>query len=58
VILGVGRIRDTVALDGGAVRARAALALSLTFDHQVEDGAGAASLLEEVARRLGTPAEL
>lgn len=57
-ILGVGRICDTVALDGGAVRPRSALALSLTFDHQVEDGAGAASLLQEVARRLGTPADL
>jgi pyruvate dehydrogenase E2 component (dihydrolipoamide acetyltransferase) len=57
-ILGVGRIRDTVALDGGAVRPRSVLALSLTFDHQVADGAGAASLLATVARRLGTPAEL
>jgi pyruvate dehydrogenase E2 component (dihydrolipoamide acetyltransferase) len=57
-ILGAGRIRDAVALEGGAVRPRSVLALSLTFDHQVADGARAASLLAAVARRLEAPGEL
>ena len=57
-ILGVGRIRDTVTLAGGAVRPGSALVLSLTFDHQAADGAGAASLLAAVARRLEAPADL
>lgn len=57
-ILGAGRIRQTVALEGGTVRQRSVLTLSLTFDHQVADGARAASLLEAVARRLGMPEEL
>lgn len=57
-ILGAGRIRETVALESGAVRQRFVITLSLTFDHQVADGARASSLLEGVARRLGGPGEL
>lgn len=57
-ILGAGRIRETVALESGAVCQRFVITLSLTFDHQVADGARAASLLEGVARRLGEPGEL
>jgi pyruvate dehydrogenase E2 component (dihydrolipoamide acetyltransferase) len=56
-ILGAGRIREAVALEDGAVRRRQVLALSLTFDHQVADGARAASLLAAVSRRLGSPDE-
>lgn len=57
-ILGAGRVREALALECGAVRRRSVLTLSLTFDHQVADGARAASLLEAVARGLGTPEDL
>ena len=54
-ILGVGRVRDIVRLDGGqAVRGQAAT-LSLTFDHRVVDGAPAARFLARIVELLERP---
>lgn len=57
-ILGAGRVRAGVTLEDGALRQRSLLTLSLTFDHQVADGARGAALLEAVARGLGSPETL
>jgi pyruvate dehydrogenase E2 component (dihydrolipoamide acetyltransferase) len=54
-ILGVGRARSRPAVHDGEVLARTLLVLSLTFDHQVVDGAPAAAFLTAVAERLEQP---
>jgi len=52
-ILGIGRIRDEpVVLDNKLVAGKV-LSLSLTFDHQVLDGAAAARWLEKLATAIG-----
>jgi pyruvate dehydrogenase E2 component (dihydrolipoamide acetyltransferase) len=55
-ILGVGRIRDDVALDGdgrpGIVKR---LTLSLTWDHRAFDGAPAAAFCRSIVDLLGRP---
>jgi pyruvate dehydrogenase E2 component (dihydrolipoamide acetyltransferase) len=57
-ILGVGRARPRPAVVDGAVVPRTLVVLSLTFDHQVIDGAPAAAFLEDVVRRLEKPGRL
>lgn len=54
-ILGVGRIRDVVRLDGARVIAGKATTLSLTFDHRVIDGAPAGRFLARVGELLTRP---
>ena len=54
-ILGVGRIKKKPAEYKGEVALRSMMYLSLTFDHQVVDGALAGEFLETVARHLEEP---
>ena len=54
-ILGIGRIRDEpVVLDNKLVVGKV-LSLSLTFDHQVLDGAAVARWLEKLSTAIGNP---
>ncbi|MCC6168033.1 MAG: 2-oxo acid dehydrogenase subunit E2 [Caldilineaceae bacterium] len=55
-ILGVGRIAQKPAVYQGQVVPRSMLALSLTFDHRVVDGAPAARFLDTVRQFVETPA--
>jgi pyruvate dehydrogenase E2 component (dihydrolipoamide acetyltransferase) len=54
-ILGVGRVREAVALAGREVVARQVMALSLSFDHRLVDGAPAAEFLRRVKQLLERP---
>lgn len=54
-ILGVGRLRDSVAWEGETPRRTQVLTLSLTFDHRAVDGAPAAEYLLTVAELLSRP---
>ena len=51
-ILGVGRIIEKPMVINGKIKARSVMALSLTFDHRVVDGAVAAQFLAELAKIL------
>lgn len=51
-ILGIGQARPRPAVVGGRIEVRTLLVLSLTFDHQVVDGAPAAAFLADVVRDL------
>ena len=55
-ILGVGAIRSVArpGLSEGEIAWRQQMTLSLTFDHQVTDGAPAARFLKDVVGHLGT----
>ena len=55
-ILGVGRIAEGLALQGGQVVSRSNMALSLTIDHRVVDGAPGAAFLQTLAQLLEHPA--
>jgi len=55
-ILGVGRIVDKPVAVEGRVEVRPMLWLSLTFDHQIVDGAPAARFLAALGDRLGARA--
>ncbi len=57
-ILGLGQARLRPAVVDGAVVARARVVLSLTFDHQVVDGAPAAAFLSDVVALLESPVQL
>ncbi|MEA3345961.1 MAG: dihydrolipoamide acetyltransferase family protein [Chloroflexota bacterium] len=57
-ILGAGRIRAKPALHRGEICARQMMALSLTFDHRVVDGAPAARFLQQVKRLIEQPSLL
>ena len=58
-ILGVGRLRDDLVLDGdGTVTTTKRLTLSLTWDHRAFDGAPAAAFCRSIVELLGDPAEL
>lgn len=57
-ILGVGRARPRPAVVDGSVVARTLVVLSLTFDHQVVDGAPAAAFLGAVIDLLESPDRL
>jgi len=54
-ILGVGRISPQPVVVEGRVEVRDRMALSLTFDHRVVDGAPAARFLQDVARAIANP---
>lgn len=54
-ILGVGRVRDVAAFEGGDVVKRQVTTLSLTFDHRVTDGTPGARFLERVTELLDRP---
>jgi pyruvate dehydrogenase E2 component (dihydrolipoamide acetyltransferase) len=57
-IMGVGRLRKDVVLDGDQVSNRTRLTLSFTWDHRVFDGAPAAEFTQTVCRLLASPSEL
>jgi pyruvate dehydrogenase E2 component (dihydrolipoamide acetyltransferase) len=57
-ILGVGRIRDDLALIDGHVGTAKRLTLSLTWDHRVLDGAPAAEFCRTIVELLADPARL
>ena len=54
-ILGVGRIRDKVVPYQGEIAIRQLLALSLVFDHRLNDGAPAARFLQRVKQYVENP---
>jgi pyruvate dehydrogenase E2 component (dihydrolipoamide acetyltransferase) len=54
-ILGVGRMKDAVAVADGQPQVRATLGLSLTCDHRVVDGAPAAEFLRTLMDYLADP---
>ena len=54
-ILGMGRVRDVPVVREGKVATRLVLPLSLTFDHQLIDGAEAARFLNLVMGYLEDP---
>ncbi len=54
-ILGVGRVRETPVVKEGKIEIRKMLALSLSFDHRVVDGAVAARFLNTVIEHLEDP---
>ena len=54
-ILGVGRVRARPVAVGDRVEVRPVMALSLTFDHRVVDGAPAAQFLQRVTHVLEHP---
>lgn len=55
-ILGMGRIRTQPHWNGREFVPREMMALSLTFDHRIVDGAPAARFLQDLSRRLEHPA--
>lgn len=57
-IMGVGRIRDDLALVDGEVTVIKRATLSLTWDHRVLDGAPAAEFCRSVVQQLADPAGL
>lgn len=54
-ILGIGRIRRQPVVAGTRIVARDQVALSLTFDHRIVDGAPAARFLQSVSRLIENP---
>jgi pyruvate dehydrogenase E2 component (dihydrolipoamide acetyltransferase) len=54
-ILGVGRIRETAVPAEGELRVRPMLALSLTYDHRVMDGAAAAEFMRILIGFISRP---
>lgn len=57
-ILGTGKISDKPRVKEGRVVIRKVLPLSLTFDHRVNDGAGAAKFLTRLVAYLEDPAAI
>jgi pyruvate dehydrogenase E2 component (dihydrolipoamide acetyltransferase) len=57
-ILGVGRLRDELVLEGGEVKAVKRLTLSLTWDHRVVDGVPAAEFCRTIVELLAEPSKL
>jgi pyruvate dehydrogenase E2 component (dihydrolipoamide acetyltransferase) len=55
-ILGVGRVKEKPAVHKGQIAIRSMMFLSLTFDHQVVDGAPASEFLQTLVRFLEQPA--
>ncbi len=58
VILGTGKISNKPWVKGGRIIVRKILPLSLTFDHRVNDGAGAAKFLTRLVGYLEDPASV
>ncbi len=56
-ILGIGRIRDEPVVRDNKVVVGKVLSLSLTFDHQVLDGAAVARWLEKLSAAIGNPGD-
>lgn len=54
-ILGVGALSHEVIMESGNVKQVARIPLSLTFDHQILDGAGAADFLKVLAKYIENP---
>jgi pyruvate dehydrogenase E2 component (dihydrolipoamide acetyltransferase) len=54
-ILGIGRIKAKPAVYNGEIAVRSMMFVSLTYDHQVVDGAPAGEFLETVVRYLENP---
>ena len=54
-ILGVGRTKEKPAVYNGEIAIRTMMFLSLSFDHQVADGAPASDFLQTLARHLENP---
>ena len=54
-ILGIGRVKEKPAVYKGEIAIRSMMFLSLTFDHQIADGAPAGAFLDTVARYLQDP---
>ncbi|CCB52645.1 dihydrolipoamide acetyltransferase family protein [Staphylococcus lugdunensis] len=54
-ILGVGALMKEVTLDGDSLRQVSRIPLSLTFDHQILDGADAAEFLKVLAKYIENP---
>lgn len=54
-VLGVGRLRDRVVAEDGQPVIRTVMALSLTFDHRLVDGAPAARFLDRVRELVEFP---
>lgn len=54
-ILGVGALAKELVLEGDNVKQISRIPLSLTFDHQILDGAGAADFLKVLARYIENP---
>ena len=57
-ILGTGKISDKPWVKDGQIVIRKVLPLSLTFDHRVNDGAGAAKFLTRLVAYLHDPASI
>ena len=55
-VLGMGRIARQPVMDGDRVVPRERMALSLTFDHRIVDGAPAARFLQSLGRKIENPA--
>lgn len=53
--LGVGALSHEVIMESGNVKQVARIPLSLTFDHQILDGAGAADFLKVLAKYIENP---
>jgi pyruvate/2-oxoglutarate dehydrogenase complex dihydrolipoamide acyltransferase (E2) component len=49
----VGTAHERMVNDGGVVFPSEVVTLSLTFDHRVVNGAGAAAFLQDLGRRVG-----
>ena len=54
-ILGVGALAKELVLEGDNVKQVSRIPLSLTFDHQILDGAGAADFLKVLAKYIENP---
>jgi len=54
-ILGIGALSQEVVMDNGNVKQVSRIPLSLTFDHQILDGAGAAEFLKVLAKYIENP---
>ena len=54
-ILGVGRLAEKPVVEGGVVKIKKMLPLSLTFDHRVVDGAIAQHFMNNVIRHIEDP---
>jgi len=57
-ILGIGRISKKPVIKNGEIVAAPVLALSLSFDHRMVDGATAQHALNHIKRLLGNPEHL
>lgn len=57
-ILGIGRIAEKAVVEDGEVVARPVLALSLSFDHRLVDGATAQNAMNKIKRLLNDPQRL